>query len=117
MLDELADEVARMHALHFVHRDLYPRNLLVRGPDRARRIVFLDAWRGGARLQLRGPAYDLGCLFLHLPEWLSVERQQRLFERYLAQRAIQGKPAEAAPLRRALIRERATQRARGSNRR
>lgn len=112
VLDELADELARMHALHFVHRDLYPRNLLVRGPDHARRIVFLDAWRGGARLQLRGPAFDLGCLFLHLPEWLSPERQQRVFERYLAQRRIQGKPAEMVPLRRALLLERGAQRAR-----
>lgn len=114
VLDELAGEVARMHALHFIHRDLYPRNLLVKVKDAscARRIFFLDAWRGGARLQLRGAAYDLGCFFLHAPEWLSPRRQRRFFERYLEHRAVQGKPARAAPLRRAVIAERAAQFAR-----
>jgi len=114
VLDELAGEVARMHALHFIHRDLYPRNLLVKRKDAspARRIVFLDAWRGGARLQLRGAAYDLGCFFLHAPEWLSPRRLRRFFEHYLEHRSVQGKPVRPDPLRRAVIAERAAQFAR-----
>lgn len=114
VLDELAGEVARMHALHFVHRDLYPRNLLVlaRGATPRRRIVFLDAWRGGERIQLRGPAHDLGCFFLDAPEWLDPPLQLRFFARYVAGRAAQGKPVEEAPLRRAVLAARAAQLAR-----
>jgi len=109
VLDELAGELARMHALHFVHRDLYPRNLLVRAQAATprRRVVFLDAWRGGERLQLRGPAYDLGCFFLHAPEWLEGAQQRRFLARYVAGRAAQGKPVEEASLRRAVIGARA----------
>ena len=83
LLDQLALSVARMHALGFVHRDLFPRNLLVRAEDSPQRIVFIDAWRGGARRQSRGPSYDLACLFLQLPEWLDRGEQRRWFERYL----------------------------------
>ena len=59
VFDELAREVARMHALRFLHRDLFARNLLV-GPDTGRRrVVFLDTWAGGPDPSFRGPAYDL----------------------------------------------------------
>ncbi len=61
---ELGREVARLHALGFVHRDLHVRNLLLTPPVAGRRIVFLDAWRGGPQWSWRGPAYDLACLSL-----------------------------------------------------
>ena len=106
VLGELAAETARLHALRFVHRDLFPRNLLVRGPEAPRRVVFLDAWRGGARFQLRGAAYDLACFFLSAPDLLTQGAQRAFFERYLAQRAVQGRPARAGPLLAAVVRER-----------
>jgi len=107
VLDELAGETARLHALRFVHRDLFPRNLLVRAPEAPRRVVYLDAWRGGARFQLRGAAYDLACFFLHAPELLPLDAQRAFFERYREQRAAQGRPIDAEPFLRAVARERA----------
>lgn len=106
VLVELAREVARMHALAFVHRDLFPRNILVAPPDLGRRLVFLDCWRGGERLQLRGPAYDLACLFLHLDEVASREEQSALLARYGSERAIQGRPVDLDRLWRRALRER-----------
>jgi hypothetical protein len=63
VLAEIAREVARMHALRFVHHDLWPRNLLVvqhAGSPRPG-VVFLDAWAGGPGFQLRGTGYDVRC--------------------------------------------------------
>ena len=82
-ITELAREVARMHDLGFVHRDLHLRNLAWRvsqpsaGANQEPRILFYDAWRGGARWQSRGAAYDLLCLSKGLAsEWgeSSVDR-------------------------------------------
>jgi hypothetical protein len=112
ILDELADEVARMHASRFVHRDLFPRNILIQAPTLERRVVFLDCWRGGARLQLRGPAYDLGCFFLHAHEWLTTETQRSFLERYVAGRTAHGRPIETAALLRSVTAERSALRAR-----
>lgn len=106
-LDELAREVARMHALRFIHRDLFPRNILVRSTPAPRRIVLLDAWRGGARAQLRGVAYDLACLFLQLARWRSTAQLSEWLELYIEQRNVQGQPVDAAKLERAIARERA----------
>ncbi len=102
LVDELAGEIARLHALFFVHRDLFPRNLLVTprsddGAD-ARRLVFLDAWRGGPFQRLRGPDYDLACLMLEGASLFTPFEQRRIFERYLAERARQGRPARADEL-------------------
>lgn len=95
VLDELARELARMHALHFVHRDLFARNVLVGEPCAGRRVYFLDAWRGGCRLQSRGSVYDLACFFLHAPELLSAGEQAGFFELYARERALQGRPIDA----------------------
>ena len=92
VLEELAREVARLHALHFVHRDLYPRNLLVAPANGGRRVYFLDAWRGGSRFQSRGPAHDLGCFFLSAAELLTSEEQARFLADYADERTAQGQP-------------------------
>jgi len=92
LLDELALEVARMHALGFVHHDLYPRNVLVLPAEHARRIVFLDAWAGGPPPQLRPPAYDLACLFLHADRELGRDEVARFLELYARER---GWPVDA----------------------
>lgn len=92
VLDELARETARMHALHFVHRDLFPRNVLVRADAHGGSVWFLDGWKGGERLQLRGPAYDLACLFLRAPEELGADAQRAFLDAYVRGRAVQGKP-------------------------
>jgi tRNA A-37 threonylcarbamoyl transferase component Bud32 len=107
VLAELAREVGRMHAVGFVHRDLFPRNVLVLPPRRARgRIVFIDAWRGGPRSQLRGPAHDLGCLFLHGPELLRGGEPALLFDAYVSARGAQGRGVEARSFLRAVRRAR-----------
>lgn len=98
VLEELCDEVARLHSLGFIHRDLFPRNLLIRHDPAARRVVFLDAWRGGPRWQLRGAAYDLAGLLLHLSRWLDPDSERAWLERYATQREAQGRPVVLAEL-------------------
>ncbi len=98
LLTELARETARMHALHFVHRDLFLRNLLVLPEDRPRRLVFIDAWRGGERLQFRGAAYDLACLFLEGPSLLSPAEIRGWLAEYERERDALGKPIRPAQL-------------------
>jgi tRNA A-37 threonylcarbamoyl transferase component Bud32 len=116
LLDELAREVARLHALRFVHRDLYLRNLLVRPPHRgegdARRLAFVDVWRGGPHEWMRDEAYDLGCLMLEGAGLLTPDEQTRLWSVYFDGRAAQGRPADRGALLAAAARERATQLAR-----
>lgn len=100
---ELAREVARMHALHFAHRNLFLRNVLV---DRAappsegdpRRLIFIDPWRGGAPLPRRGPDYDLGALMLDAASVWRLDEQRAFFERYLEERRVQDRPADARTL-------------------
>jgi hypothetical protein len=97
-LDELAREVARMHALHFVHRDLHLRNVLVEtGPPTSgdqRRLILIDTARGGIALPRRGIDHDLGCLFLDAAGALALEEQRRFVELYVAERARQGSAVE-----------------------
>lgn len=87
----LGGEVARLHRAGFVHRDLFPRNLLVTANDE--RIVFLDAWRGGPGLALpgRGPSYDLACLLVHGVELFATAELDALLDAYFAGRAIEGR--------------------------
>jgi Lipopolysaccharide kinase (Kdo/WaaP) family len=113
LLDELAREVARMHALRFVHRDLYLRNVLVRppfvGPGDPRRLAFVDAWRGGPFHPWRGPAFDLGCLMLDGAGLLDAREQRTFVRLYLSERAVQGRPADASALLAAAARARKSQ--------
>jgi len=113
--EELARELARMHALHFVHHDLYLRNLLLLPRAAPRRLAFLDAWAGGPELGLRGPEYDLACFFLDASEALTEQEQLSFLERYRRERILQQAPLRAgwlertaslrAGLRRRLVRE------------
>jgi tRNA A-37 threonylcarbamoyl transferase component Bud32 len=84
---ELAREVARMHALGFVHRDLFLRNVLVDAEDR---LVFIDCRRGGRASPWRGPDYDLACLMLEGAHCLGFEEQLELLRNYFELRAARG---------------------------
>lgn len=95
VLEEFARELARLHALRFVHRDLYPRNLLVIPQVTGRRVVFLDAWRGGERLQSRGTEFDLGCFFLSAVALLDDTEQAEFLETYADEREAQARPVRA----------------------
>ncbi|MGK0218556.1 MAG: tRNA A-37 threonylcarbamoyl transferase component Bud32 [Planctomycetota bacterium] len=94
ILHELAQEVARMHALHFVHRDLYPRNLMLRPAHCARRVVFLDAWAGGVGPGRRSATYDIGCLFLEGCVLFTPTQQELFLTRYFEERRVQEQAAE-----------------------
>ncbi len=98
LLGELARETARMHAQGFVHRDLFWRNVLVTPATSTRRLVFIDAWRGGKRLQWRGPAYDLACLFLEGPSLLGADEIHAWLASYAAERQLQGNSIRANQL-------------------
>jgi tRNA A-37 threonylcarbamoyl transferase component Bud32 len=98
VLDELARETARMHALGFVHHDLYPRNVLVLPATGGGRIAFVDAWAGGPPPQLRTAAYDLACLFLRADRELGGEEAQRFVDAYAAERSTRGRPIDARSL-------------------
>ncbi|QDU66151.1 lipopolysaccharide kinase InaA family protein [Engelhardtia mirabilis] len=86
LVDELAREVGRLHRLGFVHRDLFPRNLLVVEPVGGRRLVLIDCWAGGRGCQRRGPLYDLACLMLEGADLFTVAEQRRLLDGYLTER-------------------------------
>jgi len=91
LLEALALDVARLHALGFVHRDLFPRNLLACATPAGERCLFLDAWRGGARRGLRGPDHDLGCLFLDGASLFTEPEQARFLTSYREESARQGR--------------------------
>jgi hypothetical protein len=86
----LARDLARLHARGFVHRDLFPRNLLVRGGAGTVRCVFLDAWRGTPRPGRRPPEHDLGCLMLDGARLFSVREQALFLDAYRAESALAG---------------------------
>jgi tRNA A-37 threonylcarbamoyl transferase component Bud32 len=108
VLAELARETARMHALGFVHHDLYPRNILVRTTAAPRRLVFLDAWAGGPPPQGRDAAYDLACLCLHADTELDRDELDRFIDRYVSERMLQTRPVDKIAL---LVRIRRARRA------
>jgi len=91
LLAEVAREVGRMHALHFTHRDLFLRNLLVAEPEFGRRVVFSDCWAGGPGVGRRSAAYDLACFFLDAADLLEPEEQARFLDDYRAACAAQGR--------------------------
>lgn len=103
----LARDLARLHALGFVHRDLFPRNLLVQAGKDEVRIVFLDAWRGGPGRGLKGPAFDLGCFFLEGASLLDPEQQELLLTTYREESCRQGRPLPSTRLLRDAARARA----------
>ena len=111
LIRELAHESARMHALHFVHHDLFVRNLLVSPPRPSggdqRRLIFIDAWRGGPDYLPRGPAYDLACLMLEGAALFTPLEQTLLLREYLAESAAQGRTPNRPRLLAAIVRERA----------
>lgn len=92
LLEELASEVGRMHALAFVHHDLFARNVLVGPPDWPRRIVFIDTWAGGDCVHFRSPAYDLACWLLDTSHTLQPAERGQFLATYRKARIAQGKP-------------------------
>jgi tRNA A-37 threonylcarbamoyl transferase component Bud32 len=102
----LARDIARLHALRFVHRDLYPRNLLVGTVAGRYRPIYLDAWRGGARAQLRGATWDLACLFLEGTSLWSLDEQAEFFANYVETRRAHGRAISARRLLADVARER-----------
>ncbi|MFO0982833.1 MAG: lipopolysaccharide kinase InaA family protein [Planctomycetota bacterium] len=107
VLARVADAIARMHRLGFIHHDLYPRNMLV---DEQHAIWLVDAWRGGPAPQLRGPAYDIGCLMLDGADLFTMAEQRALFARYFGARSLHARAAtrllEHAQRARSSLRER-----------
>ncbi len=100
-IEELAREVARLHALHFVHRDLFLRNVVV-GRDPAgtdeRELCFLDAWHAPYARPCRDVAYDLGCLFLDAVTLFTADELGRWIRLYARERDAQGVPIELTRL-------------------
>lgn len=104
---ELGREVGRMHALHFLHGDLYPRNALVTPrledttPPRAtppRRLWFIDSWAGGATAwrsgSLRRVESDLGTWLAGFEPGLKEAPLKNLLLSYATARADNGRPVE-----------------------
>ncbi|MFT5291400.1 MAG: hypothetical protein ACI8QS_002630 [Planctomycetota bacterium] len=86
----LGRTLGQLHNAGFVHRDFYLRNLLFERTAGKTRLGMIDCWRGGpgqagslgARLLGRASAYDIGCLFVHLPGLISVQQEELLLESY-----------------------------------
>ena len=56
---------------------------------------FVDAWRGGPRRGLRGPDFDLGCLFLDGATSFKRDEQALFFAAYRAESLRRGRPLDA----------------------
>ena len=115
---ELGRELGRMHALRFLHADLYPRNVLVAPPEFAkpasaarpspkslndqdgatlgRRLVFIDCWAGGPEHRdSAGPRplpRDLGTWMVDGARLFDRAAQRIWLAEYLAARAANGRP-------------------------
>lgn len=85
VLGEIAREVGRMHALRFVHRDLWTRNLFVVRRGGLSRVLFLDAWAGGPGFGLRGRRHDLECFAGDMQRVWSADEAASWRERYEAE--------------------------------
>ncbi len=105
-LVELALEIARLHQRGFVHRDLFPRNLLVTGEASTPRLWFLDAWRGGPYSGLRGPTYNLACLMLFGADLFEPAEQLAFLDAYFAERERLGRPLRRDRVLRSVTRQR-----------
>lgn len=97
---ELGIEVGRMHALHFLHADLYPRNVLVDQTNTdGRALWFIDSWAGGAtawrRGSLRRLESDLGTWLTEFEPGLVGPYLRTLLEAYLEARFQNGRPIQA----------------------
>lgn len=106
---ELAREVARLHALGWVHRDLYLRNIIVAQGGDPRRLHFLDARRGGRALPFRGAAFDVGCLFLDAADAFRAHEQHLFLTTYLQERRRQERPVRPAAFLGKVVRARSRQ--------
>lgn len=103
VLAALARDLAGLHALGFVHCDLFPRNLLACSTPAGPRCAFLDAWRVAPGRGRRAPEHDLACLLL---EGFLAPETARFLDVYAMERARLGRPlpnAFAARLRRARL--------------
>lgn len=102
---ELGREVGRMHALRFLHADLYPRNVLVTapcaepGPGYGRSLIWLDAWAGGPtawrRGNLRRVEDDLGAWMSLAADWMGPADEDALFAAYANARRANGRPVRS----------------------
>jgi tRNA A-37 threonylcarbamoyl transferase component Bud32 len=94
---ELGNEVGRMHALHFLHGDLYPRNVLV-DPARTggRSLWFIDSWAGGPTAwrngSLRALETDFGTWLSEATPNLEGRYIETLLDAYLRSRSANGRP-------------------------
>jgi len=105
LLAELGREVGRMHALRFLHADLYPRNVLVTppcerpGPGFGRSLVWIDAWAGGPtawrRGNLRRLEDDLGAWYSLAADWMTPADDGQLLTAYVRSRAANGRPVRS----------------------
>jgi hypothetical protein len=97
---ELGAELGRMHALGFLHGDVYPRNVLVAPPELGaetdRRLVWLDCWAGGPghgdRSLARPLARDLGTWFATAAGAWSASEASVCFDAYFDARRANGRP-------------------------
>ena len=104
---ELGREIGRMHALRFLHAELYPRNVLATepcnepGPGFGRSLIWLGtagggptAWRRG---NLRRVEDDLGAWFSLAADWMRTEDTDALLLAYAASRRENGRPVASLP--------------------
>ncbi|QDV06214.1 3-deoxy-D-manno-octulosonic-acid kinase [Planctomycetes bacterium Poly30] len=104
LCQELGGELGRMHALHFLHADLYPRNVLVKPAaptEDARRVPgrdlwFIDSWAGGATAwrngSLRRLKTDLGTWLADFEPGLSERFLKEFLHAYADARSDNGRP-------------------------
>lgn len=91
ILSAMAEEVRKLHLASFLHRDLFPRNILVRKETGRRpEILFIDCRKGefvrSVHLHpFRGVLYDLACLDQGLRPLCTKTERLRILRTYLGE--------------------------------
>ncbi len=85
LLFTVGDVVGRMHAAGFLHRDLFPRNLLIAGePGRDARIWIIDCRKGSWwKVAVYPKTYDLGCFELWAATHAPLAARTAFFAAYV----------------------------------
>jgi hypothetical protein len=98
ILGELAREVARMHALRFVHGNLTPATVLVGPPSRTSRVHLTTDARGGPRSSPSAWVRELARFAVCAESSLTEAESRSLAAIYVEERRAQGRPVDAERL-------------------
>jgi hypothetical protein len=98
VLTELARELARMHALRFVHGELSPDRVIVGPRSDLARVYWPPSANGGPRLSTRGTVSEAASFTARCSAIASEPELRAFTAAYIDERMAQGRPVDARRL-------------------